>query len=72
MIPLRDEIRTRRRPYLVYVIIGINVAVWLFELLLFLGSSDRFVDFIYTFGDSTFAKGSGGELVWRYIELFCY
>lgn len=50
MIPLRDEIRTRRRPYLVYVLIGINVAVWLLELLFSLSSPNRFVDFLYTFG----------------------
>ncbi|NLI97197.1 rhomboid family intramembrane serine protease [bacterium] len=50
MIPLRDEIRSRKRPYVVYVIIGLNVAVYLIELLLYLSSKGAFRDFIFSFG----------------------
>ena len=32
MIPLRDDIRSRRRPFVVYAILGINILVFLYEL----------------------------------------
>ena len=32
MIPLRDDIKSRRRPYVLYAIIGINIVVFLYEL----------------------------------------
>jgi membrane associated rhomboid family serine protease len=32
MIPLRDDIRSRRRPFVLYAILGINIAVFLYEL----------------------------------------
>ncbi|MEA3311783.1 MAG: rhomboid family intramembrane serine protease [candidate division WOR-3 bacterium] len=50
MIPLRDEVRSRRRPFLVYTLIALNVLVWLIEFFLYLRSRGGFVDFLYTFG----------------------
>jgi membrane associated rhomboid family serine protease len=50
VIPLRDEYKVRKRAYVVYVLIGLNIAVWLLELFLFLTSRSDFVDFIYSFG----------------------
>ncbi len=50
MIPLRDEIRPKRRPYVVYVLIGLNVAVYLIELLLYLSNRSSFGEFIYSWG----------------------
>lgn len=32
MIPLRDDIKSRRRPFVLYAILGINIAVFLYEL----------------------------------------
>lgn len=32
MIPLRDEIRARRRPFATYFLLGLNIAVFLYEL----------------------------------------
>ncbi|MEJ2421964.1 MAG: rhomboid family intramembrane serine protease [Acidobacteriota bacterium] len=42
MIPLRDTIRSRRRPYVVYAILGINLIVFLFELSLGTRALDSF------------------------------
>lgn len=50
MIPLRDEIRPKIRPYVVYVLIGLNVAVYLIELILYLSNRATFSDFIYSWG----------------------
>jgi membrane associated rhomboid family serine protease len=50
MIPLRDEIRPKRRPYVVYVLIGLNVAVYLIELLLYLSNRTSFAETIYSWG----------------------
>lgn len=50
MIPLKNDIPTRFRPYLVYVILGLNVLVWLVELLMVLSSRSTFHDFLYSFG----------------------
>lgn len=50
MIPLRDEIRPNRRPYVVYVLIGLNVAVYIIELMLYLSNRSSFGDFVYSWG----------------------
>lgn len=51
MIPLRDEVRPRKRPYIVYVIIGLNALIWLMELgvILSRGQGFFFRTFLYQF-----------------------
>lgn len=46
MIPLRDDIPSRRRPYMNYILIGLNILVFIYELSL--GKGVRF--FIRDFG----------------------
>jgi membrane associated rhomboid family serine protease len=43
MIPIRDEIPTRRVPFVNYVLIAINILVFLFQLLLGPNELDQFV-----------------------------
>ena len=33
MIPIRDEIKARRFPYINYILIGINLVVFIFEFM---------------------------------------
>lgn len=47
MIPLYDTIPSRRKPYVVYALIGINVAVFIYQLLL---SRIELIGFLYNFG----------------------
>lgn len=67
MIPLRDNIPSSRRPYVTYVILGLNIAVFAFELSL----GNRLQAFINDFGVVP-AAYSGGEGGWpeRVFPLF--
>lgn len=47
MLPLRDDIPSERRPVITYLIVGINVLVFFYELLL---SRDGLQDFFISYG----------------------
>ncbi|HBT40373.1 MAG TPA: rhomboid family intramembrane serine protease, partial [Pseudothermotoga sp.] len=47
MIPLYDTIPSRRRPYVVYTLITINVALFIYQLTL---SRIELIEFLYNFG----------------------
>ncbi|MCS7175956.1 rhomboid family intramembrane serine protease [Pseudothermotoga sp.] len=47
MIPLYDTIPSRRKPYVVYTLIGLNVSVFIYQLFL---SRIELIEFLYNFG----------------------
>ncbi len=65
MIPLRDEIPADKRPVITYVILGINIAVYIYELLL----GEQKADFIFQFGTIPYALFNP-QSIHPYLTIF--
>lgn len=77
MIPLRTELRPRKRPYVVYVLIGLNLLVWFVELAVILarGQSYFYAYFLRVFAlvpAQLFSPEFLGELWTFFTSMFMH
>ncbi len=75
MIPIRDINPVRTKPLVLYVIIGINVAVWFYQVQLSaVGGGDAMQAFVLRFGvvPKAFVTGSLGSLVTPVTSMFMH
>jgi membrane associated rhomboid family serine protease len=69
VIPLRDVNPTQRRPYVVYTIIAVNVAVWLYEFML---GPDGMQQFVVDWGVVPKELLSGQQLLEPLTSMFMH